>query len=107
MGSVIEINDTLKLTREEGLPPAPKLGETYRFHKSERRLYNLKPTRVFLVEERNGFWNYIGHAQIAELTIDAEKNETRGSFTVTKLYSREEAALLNKTEAPDGKGLPL
>jgi hypothetical protein len=62
VGSKIEINDTLKLTYDEGLPREPKVGEVYTFCKSERRLYHLKPTRAFLVEERQGLWNFIGHA---------------------------------------------
>ncbi len=105
MGSTIEINDTLKLNRDEGLPQEPKLGETYAFRKAERRLYHLKPTRVFLVEERQGLWNFIGHAEIIELTIDAAKDETRGKFRITKIYSRDYAQTINKHEAPAGKGL--
>ncbi|HEU0117366.1 MAG TPA: hypothetical protein VFR09_01925 [Alphaproteobacteria bacterium] len=105
MGSLIEINDTLKLTIEEGLPREPRLGGTYNFHKTERRLYHLKPTRVFLVEDRQGKWNFIGHAEISELTIDAEKNETRGTFIITQIYDRDYAAQLNAREAPKGKGL--
>jgi hypothetical protein len=104
MGSVIEINDTLKLTRDEGLPATPKLGEVYAFTKSERRLYHLKPTRVFLVEEKQGLWNFIGHAEILELTMDAEKDQTRGRFVITQIYERDYALMLNKREAPAGKG---
>jgi hypothetical protein len=105
VGSKIEINDTLKLTADEGLPSAPKLGEIYSFYKAERRLYHLKPTRVFLVEDKEGLWNFIGHAQILELTIDAVKEQTRGRFVITKIYDRTYALTLNKIEAPAGKGL--
>jgi hypothetical protein len=106
MGSIIEINDTLKLTHDEGMPFIPEEGKVYEFCKSDRRLFHLKPVRVFLVEEREDKWNFIGQAQVIELTIDAEKNETRGKFVISKIYPRDYAMLLNKYDAPEGKGLP-
>ena len=41
-----------------------------------------------------------------ELTIDAAKDETRGTFRITQLYPRDYASMLNRYEAPVGKGLP-
>ena len=104
MGNTIEINDTLKLTPEEGLPLRPEEGRPYEFRKAGRRLYHLKPVRVFLVEDRGGKWNFIGQAQVTELTIDAERDETRGRFVIAKLYPRDYAALMNRHDAPDGRG---
>lgn len=104
MGSTIEINDTLKLTAEEGLPLRPEEGRPYAFRKAGRRLYHLKPVRVFLVEDRGGKWNFIGQAQVTELTIDAERDETRGRFMIAKLYPRDYASLMNRYDAPEGKG---
>ena len=105
MGSTIELNDTLKLTPVEGLPVDPQVGQVYAFQKDGRRLYHLAPTRVFLVEDRDGKWNYLGHAHLLELTIDAEKNQTRGKFRITQIYPRDYARLANQYEAPAGKGL--
>lgn len=105
MGSQIELNDTLKLTPAEGLPADPQVGPVYEFHKDGRRLYHLAPTRVFLVEDRDGKWNYLGHAHVLELTIDAEHNQTRGKYRITQLYSPDYARLANQHDAPPGMGL--
>lgn len=104
MGSKIEINDTLKLRRGDGFPETVELGKIYSFSIEERRLYHLMPVRVFLVEEVEGLWNYIGQAQLLELTINAEQNTTSGKFVITKIYDREYAKLLNIHDAPEGKG---
>lgn len=105
MGSSIELNDTLKLTPAEGLPPDPQVGHVYEFLKTGRRLYHLAPTRVFLVEDRTGQWNFLGHAHVLELTIDAEQNQTHGRYRITQLYPRDYAALANQHDAPPGRGL--
>ncbi len=105
MGSQLEINDTLKLTPAEGLPVDPQVGPVYAFKKDGRRLYHLAPTRVFLVEDRAGRWNYLGHAHVLELTVDAEQNQTRGKFRITQLYPPDYARLVNQHDAPPGKGL--
>src|SRR5512135_3644655 len=104
MGSVLEFNDTLKLRRGDGFPNKIKLGGKYSFSIADRRIYHLKPVRVFLVEEIEGLWNFIGQVQIIELTINAETNKTSGRFIVTKLYERDYAQLLNKYDSPPGKG---
>jgi hypothetical protein len=103
MGSIIEFNDTLKL--EKGtLPNKLEIGREYTFTINDRRIYHLRPVRVFLVEEIDGLWNFIGHIQITELTINANKDTTSGKFTLTKLYEREYVKLLNKFDTPEGKG---
>lgn len=104
MGSKIEINDTLKLKRHAGFPENVQVGQQYAFTIQERRLYHLKPVRVFLVEEIEGKWNFVGQAQILELTIDAVHEQTRGVFEVAKLYPRDYAKLLNTYDAPSGQG---
>ena len=104
MGSSIEINDTLKLKRGEGYPPDIREGCEYTFSLPGRRLFHLKPVRVFLVEEIEGRWNFVGQALILEQTIDAEQDITRGRFRVTSLYPKDYAALMNRHEAPKGKG---
>ena len=103
MGSLIEINDTLKLKRGEGFPDKIEIGKQYFFRIDEKRLFHLKPVRVFLVEEIDGLWNYKGHAVILEQTIDAIQNETRGIFEAIAIYPKEYSMLANKFEAPAGK----
>jgi hypothetical protein len=105
VGSHIELNDTLKLTREQGFPNEPVIGRTYDFEKPGKRLYHLKPVRVILVRDIDGRWDFVGHAQIGQLTIDADNDITRGTFVVTRIYPRDYAALCNINDAPDGKGL--
>lgn len=105
MGSKIEFNDTLKLKRNAGFPPEAKEGERYSFSIEGRRLYHLTPVRVFLVEEVAGKWNFVGQAQILELTIDAVRDETRGTFQVSKVYPREYAWQVNRIDAPNGLGM--
>lgn len=104
MGHLIEINDTLKLKKGAGFPESLEEGRVYDFELKDRRIFNLKPTRVFLVEEIDGKWNYRGHAFIIRMTIDAEKNATSGQFQVIQVYSPEYTQELNKHEPPVGKG---
>jgi hypothetical protein len=103
MGTVIEFNDTLKLSSENGMPDAPQLGEEYQFKMPEIRIFHLAPVRVFLVHEIGGRWKYIGHAVVVTQTIHAEKHTTSGVFRVTKLYDDEYARKASQQEAPGGK----
>ncbi len=104
MGHQIELNDTLKLKRGAGFPDDVRVGGIYDFSIAGRRLYNLKPTRVHLVEEIDGKWNVRGHAMILRQTIDAELERTTGQFEVTLLYPPEYAQLANRFDTPAGKG---
>ena len=99
MGSLIEINDTLKLP--EGAITEPfEEGVEYSFKRNDRRLYHLHPVRVFLVIERNKKWDYIGHALILSQTINALENTTEGIFVIDKLYTDEHRANMNCYEVP-------
>ena len=104
MGHLIELNDTLKLKRGAGFPTDLRVGGVYDFSIAGRRLYNLKPTRVFLVEEIDGKWNVVGHAMILRQTIDAVTERTTGQFEVAKLYPPEYSQLVNAFDTPPGKG---
>ena len=106
MGHLIELNDTLKLKRGAGFPAELRVGGVYDFSIAGRRLYNLKPTRVFLVEDVDGKWNVVGHAQILRQTIDAVAETTSGQFEVSALYPPEYAKLVNQFDTPAGKGYP-
>lgn len=104
MGNLIEINDTLKLRRGDGFPENIKLGGVYNFEVKGKRLYNSDPTRVFLVEEIEGKWNYIGHALIQQYTVNALEDKTTGIFKVILLYPPEYVLMLNQYEPPKDKG---
>jgi len=104
MGSFIELNDTLKLRRGVNFPEHIELGGVYDFTIDGRRLYNLKPARVFLVEEIDGKWNYVGHAMILNQSIDAVMDKTSGRFEVILIYPPDYVGLLNRFEPPAGKG---
>ena len=103
MGSIIEINDTLKLTRERGMPADPKIGERYHFRLPDERLYNRAPNRVYLVEEIDGKWKHIGQAFVWEQTIHADTHETSGIFEVTILYDKDYARRVSQVDSPKGK----
>lgn len=103
MGSSIEINDTLKLTLEQGMPENPALGMKYNFHLPGERLYHRPPTRVFLVHSLNGKWKYIGHALVLEQTIHSETQSTSGIFEIKKIYDDAYAKLCTINEAPIGQ----
>jgi hypothetical protein len=103
MGSMIEINDTLKLP-DAALPQQLETDQVYEFELKGRRLYHLSPTRVFLVREIDGKWDYVGHAVIIQLTIDANAEMTRGRFKVQKVYDETYRRMANLIDAPAGKG---
>ena len=92
MGSFIEINDTLQLTKEEGFPEnldiKKHLQNSYDLkdfqdkifcfnNKSDIRMYKVPPVRNFLVENIDGKWIYWGLVHIIEVTYDYEKNYFR------------------------------
>jgi hypothetical protein len=75
MGSYIELNDTLRITKEQGFPQVLELekhlknpfilsdlhDEIYEFKdKPNIRIYQMPPVRCFLVEELAGKWVYWG-----------------------------------------------
>ena len=116
MGSLIEINDTLKISKEEGFPCELHLEDYVRdvvvvtkeflriefsFRKEGERLYHRPPARVFLVEEIDGKWLYWGHALITRLTLS--DGMTQGAFKIIKLYDPEYQKLMTMNEAPADK----
>lgn len=117
MGSIIEHNDTLQLTTEQGFPAELDLakhraksftvedfvGRVFEFKKSDLRLYNLEPTRCFLVQNIDGKWLHWGHCLIIEQTINPEKNLTSGKFVISKIYEPEYQVEVTKNESPAKK----
>ncbi len=105
MGSIIEINDTLQLTREQGFPVALDLeahlktsykvedfnDKIFEFkNKPSVRVYQAPPVRNFLVENRKGKWIYWGLVHVLEITHDYENKTTSGKFKIIYIYSPDE-----------------
>ncbi len=105
MGSNIEINDTLQLTKEQGFPSELKIEEHLekpyktenfkeRFFEFENkpgvRVYKLPPVRNFLVENRDGKWIYWGLVHILEIKTDYLNKTTSGKFKIIYIYTPEE-----------------
>ena len=108
MGSLIKINDTLKISKDRGFPNMIIEGDNTKFIKREfnfwnndERLYHRPPTRVFLVEEIDGKWLYWGHALIVEQTI--KEGKTFGIFRIVKIYDSEYQKLVTINESLEGK----
>jgi len=115
MGSLIEINDTLKISKERGFPrdlvidkhmkfPEQSrgvLGLEFTFWNPDERLYHRPPARVFLVEEIEGKWLYWGNALVLSQTI--EEGKTSGRYKITKIYDPEFQKRMSAEESPVGK----
>lgn len=105
MGSVLELNDTLQITRVQGFPQELDYkehkkkdfvakdfaGKIFEFrNKSGIRIYHSPPVRNFLVENREGKWIYWGLVEINEITHDYVKKTTSGKFKILYIYTPEE-----------------
>ncbi len=118
MGSIIEINDTLKISKQRGFPKDlvledyikdPKkyqdrlLNENlFGFSNEGERHYHQAPTRVFLVEEiQSEKWIYWGHVLILRQTIT--ENRTDGAYKIVKLYDPDYQRQVTINESPQGK----
>lgn len=105
MGSFIEINDTLQLTREQGFPAELDLETHLRtpYHveqfknrifafkdKPAIRLYQIPPVRNFLVENRDSKWIYWGKVHILSISCDYVNLMTSGTFKIVSLNTPQE-----------------
>jgi len=121
MGSLLEFNDTLQITKEQGFPSdvldleqhktTPiKLEDVkdliFEFHsKKGKRVYHSPPTRAWLAENREGKWIYWGHVFILEQTFYFDETgeiNTRGKYQIVKLYDPEYQLITTQREAPFG-----
>lgn len=108
MGSFIEINDTLQISKEQWFPEELDVtthiknpyslksvkGKVFHFHsKSKIRIYHRPPVRNFLVENIDGKWVYWWLVHILEVYHDYLKETTSGSFEIIYLNSPEEMKL--------------
>lgn len=102
MGSFIEINDTLQLTKKQGFPSELDLekhlrkpfkirdfeGKVYEFKdKPSVRIYKMPPVRNFLVENKDGKWIYWGLVHILEVRHDYVNKMTSGKFKIIYINS--------------------
>ena len=109
MGSFIEINDTLRISKEQGFPIEldykKHISKEGGFFKAEDfkdrvfefsakpgvRLFKIPPVRNFLVEStENGKWLYWGMCHILETTSDYVNNTTSGKFKIIYINTPEE-----------------
>lgn len=105
MGSIIEINDTLQISREQGFPTEldyethkrnPYLLEqfidrTFEFKdKPAIRVYQVPPVRNFLVENRAGKWIYWGLIHITEIVhaMKAERHRVNSRLSTSTPLKR-------------------
>ena len=105
MGSLVEINDTLQLTREQGFPVELNLerhlktpykvedlkDKIFEFKgKPQIRIYHIPPVRNFLVENKQGKWIYWGLVHILSVSHNYVDKTTGGKFKIIHIYSPDE-----------------
>ena len=105
MGSYIEINDTLQISKEQGFPIELKIDrhlrtpyvlddlkdKVFKFsNKPSIRLYHQPPVRVFLVENINGKWLYWGLVHILSTAHNYLDKTTSGEFKISYVNTPEE-----------------
>ncbi len=105
MGSLIEINDTLRITKAQGFPAELNIQEhlknPYNFEivenkifsfkaKPKIRVYKIPPVRNMLVEDQDGKWLYWGLCHILEIQHDYVNQVTSGKYKIIKLNTPDE-----------------
>lgn len=105
MGSYIEMNDTLQITKEQGFPKeldwkqhliTPFTAEQFKDkifefkNKANIRNYHMPPVRNFLAENIDGKWLYWGQIHMLEVHHDYINKTTSGKFKIIYINSPEE-----------------
>lgn len=105
MGSFIELNDTLRISREQGFPVELDIkrhlakpftmdfvkDQVYTFmNKDGIRVYHQPPVRCFLVEFIDSKWLYWGLCHIQEITHDYVNKTTSGKYKIIYINNPEE-----------------
>lgn len=129
MGNLLEVNDTLQLTTEQGFPShilnlkqhqkqpillSAVADELFSFQqKSGVRIYHLDPIRVFLVENIAGKWLFWGKALVQSQSIQKKRVarepwkagewETSGTFMITEIYPPDYQKVFTIRESGVGK----
>jgi len=125
MGSLVEINDTLEITVEQGFPndifdlskhivtpvTIKDVGDRlFNFHdKPDRHIYQFDPVRVFLLQSINGRWLFWGKAYIQSQTISKTFGSdgswtwtTSGTYKVIEVYEPDYQRLFTIRESIPG-----
>ena len=121
MGSLIELNDTLQITTEQGFPAkildlkkhqttpitlTSVQGKVFEFHdKPKARIYHQPPTPCFLVHNINGKWLYWGRILMLEQTItyNGKSHTTSGKYKIIKIYNPAYQKEITKNETNPGE----
>lgn len=105
MGSFIEINDTLRISRDQGFPKELDIfkhmenpyrledftNKVFKFkNKPDIRVYKIPPVRNFLVEEIDGKWLYWGRCHILSIEHDYVNKTTSGTFKIIYINTPKE-----------------
>ncbi len=105
MGSFIELNDCLRISKEQGFPDFLDIqhhltdpftfddveGKVFEFSaKDKLRVYQQPPVRNTLVEDLDGKWLYWGLCYIIEIKHDYVSQTTSGKYKIVRLNSPEE-----------------
>lgn len=115
MEKMVKLNDTLRITNEQGFPKELILdihlknpykiedfkNLEFKFIKPLPRILCLPPTRVFLVQEIDGKRIKRWHCLITEQTIFDNWNQTKWKFKITKIYNPEYMIQTGKYDTPD------
>ena len=120
MGGKIEMNGALQISAEQGFPDKilnverhQKIpisiedvkDKVFEFHgKSNARIYQVPPSRNFLIQNIDGKWIYWGMILIIEQTIkwDGQDSTTSGKYKIISIFEPEYQKLITKNEARTG-----
>ena len=122
MGSMIEINDTLQLTTEQGFPSDLDLARhqadpvtlddvadrIFTFtNKPNARMFQLDPVRVYYAHNIDGKWLFWGHVMIQTQTVHMADDGswlTDGTYRISQLYAPDYQEIFTRNESPPGLG---
>jgi len=121
MGSMIEINDTLQLTTEQGFPSDLLDVDQHRITpvtlddvadqifsftgKPNARMFQLDPVRVYYAHNIDGKWLFWGHVMIQTETVRKDPEGswvTDGTYRISQLYPPDYQELFTRNECPPG-----
>lgn len=124
MGTMVELNDTLQLTAEQGFPVefdrakhvatpillADVKGKQFHFKdKHNARIYQLDPVRVYLAHNIQGKWLFWGRVLIQSLKLEKVSTPTSqggwvtsGTYILEDLYDPQYQETFTRREAPSG-----
>ncbi len=126
MGSLVEINDTLEITVEQGFPSdifdlskhvvtpvtiKDVVDRLFNFHdKPDRHIYQFDPVRVFLLQNINDKWLFWGKAYIQSQTISKTFGSdgswiwtTSGTYKIIEVYEPDYQRLFTIRESIQGR----